>query len=667
MLLIRTSPKIAKAIAVAGCCLALFAVTVARSSVAASVFKGNTLDHSWIIALAATLQQGQISGRDYFYTYGVLAQIIAWLGTWLSGGNSALDSFFSILLSFQSATIILFGVLLALIRQVNWKQVLFISLAMGLLTALFQYAAFRMMLVLLCAVLLQRVMSAEAATRRMLAAFMGIVCLIAQLVTAELGIQIILAAAVVLGAYAVFAVIPLSFSGNGLLSSSHYLSVFGIILGTFVVGNLVVSILFKLSSPSYERLFDYQWYNLEIIRGYNYTMGIPWKLSPRVLWGVFFVILCATAFVLVNLRRFEVADGYLLFSLLISSWVVLKGMTLRSDWGHTTLALIPMTFLLVVMGLSRLETTRWRSVWISALVVLFAIWPGASFSVLTQGSQILAGELPVATKLRQILLYRAAAGEYIPADLVEALSDSSRPMLNFPYQNYIGIGLQRELIAPVLQAHIAHTQALQQKYIEMLADRANALDVVYGLDFVASWPVDNVQHITRIPIIFEYLYRNFELQPPQVFNEGYFLLRPRQQSVNLPSTTLSYTIKQASGADVVLKLDDPTACSLVRLNMRLSYPFIAILGRPNALHLRFFLRDALVMQSDLVAIETGGFFTTFVSLIDAPEFYKVFGTMQNQSKEWDMLQVSPRVSGLLGVSPDRVDVGKIECIRLDEP
>ena len=77
MFSIKLSSQTAKFLAIAGCCFALFAVAVARSSVAASVFLSNTLDHSWIVGLAASLQQGQISGRDFFYTYGVLAQALA--------------------------------------------------------------------------------------------------------------------------------------------------------------------------------------------------------------------------------------------------------------------------------------------------------------------------------------------------------------------------------------------------------------------------------------------------------------------------------------------------------------------------------------------------------------------------------------------------------------
>ena len=118
---------------------------------------------------------------------------------------------------------------------------------------------------------------------------------------------------------------------------------------------------------------------------------------------------------------------------------------------------------------------------------------------------------------------------------------------------------------------------------------------------------------------------------PQAFGDGYYLLRRRQRPIDLPATALSYMTSQA-GASITLKLDRPASCSLVRLELQMSYPVVGILGRPNALHLEFLSRDALVTQSDLVALETNKPFTTFVSLLDAPEFYKVFGATPSPSE-----------------------------------
>lgn len=657
----------AKAIAIICCGLFLFATSVARLSVDIAAFKSNTLDHSWIIGLAATLQEGQVSGRDFFYTYGVLAQVLAWLGTWLNKGQSAVDGFFAVLLCFQSAGIILFGLVLWLIKRVDWKQVALVSLAMALLGALFQYAAFRMILVLLCGVAVQRAMSSSPSSRLVSAAVAGLLCLMAQLVTVELGIQTILVATLTLGTYAIFARFRGLLRRDDLLSPVSYLSMLGMMLGVFVIGNLVISLLFTLSSPAYLHFFDYQRYSLDIIRGYNNTMGIPWRPSARVIGGIAVILLYVTAFVLSNLRRLETSDGYLVFCLLISSWIALKAMTLRSDWGHTTLAAVPLIFLVLLIGSDWLGGSRWRTSWFLALILLFAIWPGASFAALTHGTQILTGELSLSNKLKRIISYHAPLDEYMPAGLAEALPDSSRPMLNFPYQNYIGIGLLRKPMAPVLQAHIAHTEALQEKYIEVLENQTGAFDVVYGMDFLASWPVDNVQHISRVPIIFEYLYRNYELCSAQIFGEGYFLLCPRQQPRDLQAIQLSYTSAQTGRSRIRIDLDEPVSCGLVRLKLRINYPLVAALGRPDALHLQFLSRDTEILQTDVVPVETGKFFQTYVSLIDAPKFYTIFGATPVQSKQWDMLLVSPRVSGLLGVSPAQVNIDKIECIEPDNP
>ena len=104
--------------------------------VTTDAFKSNTLDHSWIVGLAASLQQGQISGRDFFFTYGVLSQVLARMGMMLNAGGSAIDGFFAIALVFRASSFVLLGIVLLLIEQINWKFVLFVFLAVAMLSHL---------------------------------------------------------------------------------------------------------------------------------------------------------------------------------------------------------------------------------------------------------------------------------------------------------------------------------------------------------------------------------------------------------------------------------------------------------------------------------------------------------------------------------------------------
>src|SRR5206468_11385272 len=91
--------------------------------------------------------------------------------------------------------------------------------------------------------------------------------------------------------------------------------------------------------------------------------------------------------------------------------------------------------------------------------------------------------------------------DFLPAAILgpEARARRTIPILPFPYENYIPIVLRRPLFAPVLQSYSAATEALQRFYIKALErQRPVGLDVVYGLDSVAVWPVDGIQTISRL-------------------------------------------------------------------------------------------------------------------------------------------------------------------------
>ncbi len=652
-----------KAAAIVVSSIILFAVMLVRSPIGAEEFMSNTLDHSWIISLSAMLQQGMISGRDFHYTYGVLTQVIAQLGVALVPGQSPIDGYFSILMCFRAFSIFLLGVILGLIRQVTWRQAVGIIFMLGLLNTMFDIAAPRMLLLLLTAVVLARALSAQVRSRQLgLSVIVGLLCLIGQLFTAELGILSTASIVLLLITYAACSRFHIFLHQTDLLTSRSYLSVLGAIITTFLLGNLVISLLFKLSSSTYSRLFDYQFYSLELIRGYNNTMGIAWIPSAFFLAGLLIILACILLSVLFNLPRLAMADGYLLSSLLITALVAAKGMLLRSDWGHTTIGLFPLIFLLLILGPGWFQSSRVRLSWVGSMAVLLMIWPGADFSALTTVPKIFDSDKGFVPKMNEIISMSIPVDKLVPIDLKQSISAQPNSILVFPYQNYLAIALDRSLVAPVLQAFIANTEALQQEYVASLAGLRLPPLVIYGLDSVVSWPVDGVQNITRVPVIFEYLYRNYELSSSQPYGQGYYLLKPRSQPVNFQMTSLLFTAEKLDSAHLQIKLDNPVRCSLVQLNLQINYPITSFIGRPDALHVQFLHGQTEKEGSDLVAIETGKEFATYVSLIDAANFYQVFGADQVQTKNWDELRIGPRTTGPFEVFPSLVDVKSIGCI-----
>jgi len=95
----------------------LLSLVVLRNEIRPTVSHRMPLEVSWISALAATLGHDLVSGRDYYYTYGVISQAIAYLAFILSGKQNAVLSYVEIINSFRILNILLLGVMLVLLSK----------------------------------------------------------------------------------------------------------------------------------------------------------------------------------------------------------------------------------------------------------------------------------------------------------------------------------------------------------------------------------------------------------------------------------------------------------------------------------------------------------------------------------------------------------------------
>ena len=78
-------------------------------------------DTSWRMALVTTFRQGDLLGRDIYFTYGVLAQIIATLATKLNVADDPVYSGGLILGSFLALFTAALALAIILVRQLDWK------------------------------------------------------------------------------------------------------------------------------------------------------------------------------------------------------------------------------------------------------------------------------------------------------------------------------------------------------------------------------------------------------------------------------------------------------------------------------------------------------------------------------------------------------------------
>jgi len=303
-------------------------------------------------------------------------------------------------------------------------------------------------------------------------------------------------------------------------------------------------------------------------------------------------------------------------------------------------------------------------VWCVLAVGLFFFWPWTGWRAIGDSLKGIDGELPVPLALRKISSISIAPETVLPPTLLAPeLRGRTTPMLPFPYENYIPVVLKRPLLAPVLQSYSAPTEALQRFYVDAIdRQRSNGLDVVYGLDSVATWPVDEVQTITRVPLVFEYLYRHFELSSTEENLDGRYVLGPRARPRDVVFQELPLTENRSDHGSGTLRLAQPTACNLIRLEMKTTYSPARLMLRPSGVELKFSRGSDLVFTGYVRPLELNREFITYISLIKPAMFYKVFGSSLIPGKVWDAITYHPLKTDVLGTSPLKIDVNHIQCV-----
>ena len=622
------------------------------------------LDDSWIMSLPQTFQQGYISGRDFQFTYGPLWQFLCWLVAFGNNSKTSFDDYGLILLFFHIGGVPFIGLLVGLIKQVTWKYALFFFTFLTILHVRLFFVPLKCILGILVCLLLSRVLERVSLKERLIGSgIVGFCCFLGQLLILDLGVFTL---ASCLGILLIYSVLP-RFSKRvnkvDLLSSKSYLQMFGVLLGVFLVSNLLISFIFLLTSPNYPTLFHYQVQSWETLRGYSFTMGLlEWglPLSNTVLFIL--IIIYTIALSIYLWWKLPTKESYFIACVLPFCLVSIRGGTVRSEAGHIIISLLPLIILLALLGADWLKKGQLSLHWCTAVLLLLIAFPGSNFQAFNQLMTWAEGKSSLSTKLTTLTTRQTPPSKIVTAEMIAAL-DPDKTTLSFPSDNYIPIGLNQKIIAPVLQTYAAFTPTLQEAYVDQLERHKSSLQVIYGMDGIATGGLEGVPAISRVPYIFEYLYRNFEAKYPKLMDRGYLILKPRSSSVSLEGESLVFENKVSSKE---FKLAKPATCSIVRLQLKINYPITINFGRPTHLKLSFFDSGKLLTQANIVPLEPGKEFSTYFSLMDADQFQNIFITGTSvQSKQWDSLTFEPIANAFLDVSPSSVVVNKLECMEFN--
>jgi hypothetical protein len=436
------------------------------------------------------------------------------------------------------------------------------------------------------------------------------------------------------------------------------------VLAVFGGLNLGLNLYFISTSDAYSHLLDYQRYGWEMLKGYNLAAGLPWSLDGPTtirlaIVGVFTI--ASSLYVIV----FQ-PSGRFVLPLLLCALFQLKGAFTRSDIGHITQSTSPLAVLFAIIGalaFSRVRTVKLPAIaWSVMFVTLCVSWPWAGLYAATDIWKAVTAESPLA-KYNRVRTAMTAADDVLPPG-IGADASAQRPMLAFPYENHIPVKLKRPVRAPVLQAHNASTEILQRFYVDQLSTEKE-LDVVYGLDDVASSPLESVQSISRMPMIFEYLYRDFRLKTDRVYGQGFYLLqRDGLQREFLRTDITTREERSTTRMDLAVAIREPAMCHLLRLDLEIDYPLTRFIGRPVALDLSVFNDDTAVLTTGIAPLKANESFSTYVSLIPKDMFYQVFGRTPINTIPWNRLEFHPRPTDLVGVRPAGLKVNSIACLRV---
>jgi hypothetical protein len=647
---IRFGPREAKIAVVLIFTLCWLSIVLVRSHV---VRDPAAPDASSLMGLATALQQGAISGRDFQSMYGPAAQFLAWIATAATTTRSALDAYGMITFVFCAASALLAAVMLLICDRISWQQCAIFYAFSFFLNLFFDVFDIRTILLLLNAAFAYRTIAAETLLGQTAwATATGLLCFVSQLVTLELGIC------------AAIAVVCALIAGSAMNRHTVVLLGAEVFFATYAAANLGLVILFRLTSSSYGLLFDYHNYALEILRGLHNSMGTLWALPLAntvvlLIVSSYVISMCVAA-----AWRSDPLEASLLASFVFAAVIWLKTALIRSDISQIAFAFTPMIVLLSLLSTIEWTSLQRRIAWLASCAVII-VWPSLSLSAPFDLWKLMRGEPSVKTSIRAIYASPKPLNASLQASLITPdLADRrDLPILAFPYDNYISVGLRRPFLAPILESYAASTEPLERYYVRALdRQRRSGLEIVYGLDNGSVPAVGGLHAITRSPTVFEYLYTHFEIVSREEHADGHYILRPRRQPRDTVMEELRFSIPQQVAHSGILKLNVPSACGLVQLETRISYAKNPRIFRPSGIELSLGNSDQVVWQGAVRPLTPNEAFVTYISPLPPQTFHKVFGEGPVQSMKWDKLEYHASTADLLGSPATRVDVTAIRCL-----
>jgi len=623
------------------------------------------LDAGWFLALQEQLQHGQLLGRDIYFTYGPLSQLIAYLGVFLRDNPDPIVGYGAsmFMLNFITPSIVLVASIM-MIREINLFSAIFILVIFFLLPgSLF----LRSQVLLFSTILFAYSLVQIPVKRRVLSAISGLSWFAGQMLATDTGIFSLMTA-VTFTAFMVIISFPffrrLAPKIN-LLPSRVYLESFSVGFSVFVFLNLILEFYYLSTSPYYV-LFDNIRYNIAIARGYSLAMGVPWSSDFLLTIILFTIVMFNIISLFLTFRRddIEIDSLCIKLAILIGGLVLLRGSITRSDIGHILQAFSIQYFLMILIVLTTFSVLV-KHIGMMLLIFLVLSYPG-TFAEVNRFLEVV-GNSSLRERIQDIRAVKSETSYLAPDELRFAL-DPKKKIVNFPYANYVTMALGLRTFAPILQTYAAYNQDLQEFYINRIDAIRSDVEVIYAIDGFSAdgGAVDGVQNVTRVPIIVEYLVEHFRLKYPISFRDALYVLEPREQPVELQRVPISFSLDANDKEIAISVTSDPGMCTYAELEIVIDYPWYSFAGRPNSLIVAFERNGVTSVTSGLVAIESGKPFSTFFYLGEPFAYSQVFASYPHRAilGAFDRVVIRPAPATLFTVNPTNVHIAGLNCVNV---
>lgn len=257
---------------------------------------------------------------------------------------------------------------------------------------------------------------------------------------------------------------------------------------------------------------DYIKYSLTTVHDYYYVMNVPWAKDRSNILFVFPMILILLIPFISQSKTTPSKTKILLYVLILASLLEIKSGFIRSDAGHIIKAVYPS---IITTFVTLYFIAREKKGLLFLGMILFILIPFKATYYNTLAPKNLALVIHASrTKPSFFDLYKMPQNySYTKADFdlfSNLISHNPNAVFVYPYDNFILNINGSTYNSFALQLYDYTTSLVEQKTMENLMKNPPKF-IILGIDTKGVLSLDDIPNITRNPLIFEWMLKNYSV------------------------------------------------------------------------------------------------------------------------------------------------------------